>query len=295
MKIKPLLFLSLNALLFSSCNSSTSVPSEPNEEEQETVIEEDNYKLESISLDKKELYVLVGKRDSGLIVNFFSNEELSDEEKEVTWTSLDESIATIDQYGRVSGVSLGSTYIICETKIAHRRARCLVNVVESMDSITRQYQRVEDINSLESGDVIVFADPQRGYTATNIETSRYLNLTQSTFSSDKSTITSLGENSAEFILGYEEEQNGFTLEDQNGKYLNALNLKKICFVSNKGNIYWNFDIDADDNSLAVYSTSSIPGWLMFNYRNNENKFTLYDSSEQIDMCSPTIYRLTIVK
>lgn len=249
----------------------------------------DNYNVKSISLSDNELFIIKGKRSSSIIVNYVSEEEPTDDEKEVAWASLNENIATIDQYGRVSGVELGDTYITCTTVIGHKRARCAIHVVSSMDDIVKEYQLVEDVTTIVPGDVIVLASNKSGVTASNDVTGRYMHPVNTTFSGDKKKITSLGEDTAEFMVG--EGKYGLTLENQYGEYLSALNLKKVCFVNNKGNIDWSFCYD--EGYMFMESTSNVPGWMMYNAK--DQKFTLYDSSVQIDMFMPDIYRLTIVR
>jgi hypothetical protein len=51
--------------------------------------------------------------------------------KTVIWSSADESIATVDSFGNVSGVSLGETSITVKTRDGNHTAVCTVRVVES--------------------------------------------------------------------------------------------------------------------------------------------------------------------
>lgn len=50
--------------------------------------------------------------------------------REVTWKSEDESIATVDKEGRVKGIKAGSTKIIAISKDGNKRATTVVNVIE---------------------------------------------------------------------------------------------------------------------------------------------------------------------
>ena len=105
-------------------------------------------------------------------------------------------------------------------------------------------------------------------------------------------IESLGADTAEFVIGYDETEEGWTLENQDNMYLNAANLHKVSWVYKQGNIYWDIFTDIDSGELCIESTSAVLGRLMYNA--SLDKFTLYDSSVQVDMFLPTIYKLTIV-
>ncbi len=289
----------LLSLLVSSCSNSQ-VSNEPGAitppSGGDDVVEVDDSNIASVKINESEQYLLLNKKAYLTVtISTKNGSPLTDEENQVTWTSIDPSIASVSKYGVVTANSLGSTYIIVETPIGHKRDRILINVVSSVDSITRRYERMNmsDLDTLKDGDIICFACPEKGLTFTTIEESRSLTSISSTFSSDKSYISTLGEKTAEFIIGYDNVHQGWTLENQDGYYLNAANTKKVSWVTNKGNIFWDIFEDIDSGELYIESTSAVIGRLMYN--ESADKFTLYDSSVQIDMFVPTIYRLTIVK
>ena len=261
-------------------------------------IEDDDCPIQSISLNPKEITVQVGKRTDSITVDFLPN-TLDLDTKQGVWSVADTSIATIDEYGRVTGVSKGRTVATFITNVGARRANCSVVVYNSGESVTKEYQKVDDMDSISSGDIIVFACPEKGVTATTHRTDGYLSFATSTFSGDKNKLTSLGTDTAEFFVGQGEE-GGLTLEadvDGVSKYLCAKYLKNITFVPKHGAIDWSFEHtsfeDGSSEGNYVYSVyDSIEGWLMFNAK--ANRFTLYDSSVQVDMFLPTIYRLTTI-
>ncbi len=55
--------------------------------------------------------------------------------KEVTWTSTDPSIATINSAGKITGVAKGKTTIVCKTKNGGYRAACTVEVVQLVEKV----------------------------------------------------------------------------------------------------------------------------------------------------------------
>lgn len=266
-------------------------PEDPDTPIEPSIDEEDDSKIESISLDKRELDLKVNKTYS-LIVNFVPS-DIDLEYKDVTWSSDDETIASVSKYGVVKANKEGTTVIHCVTTEGNRHSSCIVNVFSSEQSIKREYRKVTDMDSIKSGDIIVFACPQEGLTATINRKDGYLSPVTSSFSNDKNSIISLGSDTAEYIVG--DSESGLTLENQNGMFLAAKGLKNITHIASyKGAIEWAFEYIDDQEGVSignyVYSTyDSVDGWLMFNAK--ANRFTLYDSNEQIDMFLPTIYRL----
>jgi hypothetical protein len=58
--------------------------------------------------------------------------------KNVSWSSSDESIATVDEAGKVTAVSVGSAVITATTKDGEFKATCAVTVSESAVSVTNR-------------------------------------------------------------------------------------------------------------------------------------------------------------
>ena len=292
-------FLLLIPFLMASCSSSptnqeaggnTPIP----EDDSDIVIEDDSI-IQSISLDKTSLFVVNGSRASSLIVSFNSTRELTLDEKDVIWTSNNESVASVDAYGRVSGHSLGEATVTCTTRIGNRKARCNVYVVNSMDEIQTEYQRVDDPSTLKDKDIIVIDAPNDNKVASIEAKSSKLLAEAATFSSDKSKLLTFGDKASEFILGDKEEK-GFTLESQEGYYLAGFNLERMGYVKTKGNIDWHFTLE--DGNLFIETHNDVRGWIMFNkdLNNNNGGFTLYERETPNQyIYFPTIYRLTIVR
>ena len=80
--------------------------------------------VKSVSLDKSELYIYIGqsKTLTATVLPSTSN-------KSVTWTSSDESVASVDQNGLVTAVSYGSTTITVTTTDGGYTANCSVTVL----------------------------------------------------------------------------------------------------------------------------------------------------------------------
>ena len=87
---------------------------------------------EEIVLDKPEVTVDVG-RNTMLRATVLPKDT---NDKSVVWSSSDESIATVNGQGRVTGVALGDCEIICASKIAGEvQAKAVVHVQQPVQSI----------------------------------------------------------------------------------------------------------------------------------------------------------------
>lgn len=293
--------LLLSLLICGCANNSTSGSGNNKPDEHDHIPDDD-------SGDELEGYVYIsegrrinieqGKKKS-LTVNSNPTDLMSDYET-LSWSNSNESVASVSQYGVLNALSVGETVISFSVTLPNGetyKTSSLVNVYAQGTSLTREYQKVDDLDSLASGDVIVFACPEASVAANLTRSDKSLGFSQTTFSSDYSKITSLGEGVGEYIISGENIQTDegevevFTLESQEGKYLAAKNYDNITFVNTKGNILWGFE-NINGRSYVYNTNPSFESWLMFNTK--YNKFTLYDSNEQIDMFLPTIYRLTTV-
>lgn len=306
MKLFPKIALALIPLVLSSClpnkkttdstsvspSGTTSTPtsdtggSNPTSEE-EYIPEEDLSKFESISLDKRELELKVNKTYS-LVVTFNpkAGETITDDDKQVTWSTSSSSIAQVSQYGVVTAKSAGQALITCTTLDGYRRATCTVYVYNSEADYRKEWHKVTSTSDLTPGDLLVIACPQKGKTATRENTGMYLHPTDSTFSSDYSQITSLGALTEKFV--YDGTPDNCTFENEEGNYLATTHTGKVTFIYKTGNIHWDIDYDNEWHVCDMQSTSAIDGWFMYN--SAQQKFTTYESNEQVDMFVITLYK-----
>ena len=190
-----------NDLSSSNTDSSSSVESSSNSSS--SSVEEDEIDDDLIvRLDRDELIVQISKRANSLITVFPDGYSGS---TDGTWVSQDENIASIDQYGRVTGVSKGSTYVWYALTSGIKSTKCRVYSVESVENLTKSWQKVSDVDSIKPGDEIVFGCPEFGAVASLNRKNGYLKHTSASFSSDKSQITSLSEDAGRFYVGNGEE------------------------------------------------------------------------------------------
>lgn len=85
--------------------------------------------------------------------------------QEVTWSSSDESIATVDPYGVVTGKSVGTATITCTTIDGGYTAQCKVNVVISAQGVSLNTEKL----TLSSGYKFQFVATITPTSATNKE------------------------------------------------------------------------------------------------------------------------------
>lgn len=262
--------------------SGTYIPSSTSEEE----IIDDDSDIEYITMDQKEVEILIGKAPYSLTITFHFKDGVDEDSvnKDVIWTSSDTSIATVSQYGQVSGVSKGQTLITCTTVEGSRRASCVVYVIESEASVIKEWQKVTAVSQLKAGDLIIMGCPEMNVAATSESVGMYLHPTNVTYSSSGDKITSVGV--AEQFMLDGDTSNGFMFESEDGKYLCTTHTGKVTFIYKTGNNKW--DIDYDYGVCDMQSISSISGWFMYN--SSQQKFTTYESNPQVDMFVITLYK-----
>lgn len=240
----------------------------------------------SISLNVRELDVVKGERSSSITVNYnLLDPSDTSVNKDVVWTSSNENIATIDQYGRVTGVNLGQTVITATTVLGYRKASCAIYVVSSSGAYTIEYQKVTSEESLAPGDILIMGCYQESKVATKENTGMYLHSVSSTFNSDGSKITNLSSQAEKFILDGSNEN--WTLENEDGYYLATTNTSKVTFIYKTGNIHW--DIYYRDGYCLMESTSNVAGLFMYNVQ--ADRFTTYD----VDSETTNLYAINFYK
>ena len=101
-----------------------------------------------ISLDQSEMELAKGETSDPLTVIF--EPEDTDDSREVTWSSDNEAVATVDENGAVTAVAGGSATITAT--VGEFTAECEVTVVSPLESITLTADRTTD--DLEAGDTV---------------------------------------------------------------------------------------------------------------------------------------------
>ena len=125
-----------------------------------------------------------------------------------------------------------------------------------------------------------------------------LNATTAAYSNDFSTITSMDSAAAQFVLDGEEEH--WTLEAQNNKYLAGTNEKKVTFLNNThGSVYWDIYTNNESDYYTENGNGTVIENLVENFGNfmfnvQEDYFTTYYNNNIREgfMELPVLYKLT---
>lgn len=145
---------------------------------------------------------------------------------------------------------------------------------------------VTDASDLSVGDEIVMACYTKGYTAGSLSSS-VLGTVTSLFSTDHTTITSLGDGTVVFTLGRPEGSDTmWTLTSDDG-VLGATAAKKLAWDS--GIMSWSITCDSNGSATVQNATSSYGRFL---YNANTPRFTTYTSASNEAMLLPQLYRKT---
>ncbi|MDO4809700.1 MAG: Ig-like domain-containing protein [Eubacteriales bacterium] len=117
----------------------------------------------SVSLDKTEVTITVGDPDEKLTATVAPDNATN---KAVTWSSSDESVATVDDEGNVHAVAAGKATITVTTVDGNKTATCTVTVVGAClaagTMISMPEGKQKAVEELEIGDVVCTFDHETG-------------------------------------------------------------------------------------------------------------------------------------
>jgi len=281
----------------SGSNQSASISNSSGDISSSSIDPTDDSKIESISLDVTSIEIEVGKTSHTPIVNFVFNVPEEEVDKTVYWSLSNESIGTVDQYGRITAKASGKSTLICTTKEGGKKAFANVYTYPQGGSLTKKWKRIVDDLDLAPGDELIIACPQYDVAAGEDCSGMYLHPENVSYSSDKSEITNPGD-AAQFILGDDYKgRDGYTLqvpEREDGTYLATTNTSKVSFFDSAkaSSNLWDISYDKVENCWDIRSATNIDGWFMYNV--SDHKFTTYKSNEvEYAMYVVSLYRLTI--
>ncbi len=143
------------------------------------------------------------------------------------------------------------------------------------DAVNKEWTLVTDASDLVIGDNYVIASNAYGVTAGNFGGNAYMESVTSTFSNDKTKITSLGEQTAVLTLGGS--TNRWTLANNEGKLLGFLTTKSMSWDVGTNE----FVINISSNKATITSTNSGLGSLFYNA--SSPRFLNYTSSTLQDV------------
>ena len=259
----------------------------------------DTSKIDSISLSEHNIEIKVGKRSNTPIVNFTYNvpeSEITIDDKQVSWEIKDKSIASVDEYGRVTGIAYGKTLLTCTSLEGNRKAYATIYVYDDSHPISKKWKKITNTNDLEIGSELIIADPQTNKAATEDDTGMYLHSCNVSFNSSGTELINF-EGAAQFVLGDDYRgRNGYTLEAfdrDDGSYLATTHTEKISFYDTPkvSAVLWDIFYDLTENCWDIRSATDVDGWLMYNVL--ADRFTTYTSNEQTGkMHVVSLYKLS---
>ena len=156
-------------------------------------------------------------------------------------------------------------------------------IVREIDALGGYTGIVTDASTLKAGDQLIIASNTKGKTASATISSSVMGVIDSSFSSDKKTIISVGNGTAILTLGGSKD--AWTLTNASGKKLGVTAVKKVAWGS--GTTTWKITISS--NNATIQSTTSSYGRFLHNV--NSPRFTTYTSNTSSSMLLPQIYRL----
>lgn len=226
--------------------------------------------VSGVSLDQSAISLKVGA--SQTLVATVTPEEADN--KEVTWTSSNTSIATVDSTGKVTAVSEGSATVTATSKDdSSKSAQCAVTVLASIG-----YDLVTDASTLEAGDKLVIANSANSVAAGSLS-SQVLSSVSASISDDT---LELSDDMTVFTLGGSE--GNWTLADSDGQLLGATAVKKLAWDS--GTTTWSISISG--GSATIQNGTESYGRFLCN--TSTPRFTTYTSSTSSSMLLPELYR-----
>ena len=203
-------------------------------------------------------------------------------DKTVTWTIDKTSIATISASGstvEVTPVAAGTATLTATSGSITKT--CTITV----SAAAPEWTLVTSTSDLVVGQKYVITQNAKGMTAGDIS-SQYLTVKSSTFSSDKTKITTLSTDAVQLTLGGSSDS--WTFKNSSGNFLGATAVKKLAWGS--GTTTWSISIDTSKNATIQNSTSTY-GRFLYNANSGQERFTTYTSATSATMLLPQLYTL----
>lgn len=201
--------------------------------------------------------------------------------KVLNWTSSNTGVGVVSN-GHVIGTGEGTTTITASTTDGSGLSATCAVTVTPLTSGESGWNLITDASSLAVGDKLVLAS-NTGFTAGDIN-GEIMDKLSSTFSSDKSSITTLATGTIELTIGGS--SGSWTLSNASNQKLGATAVKKLAWDG--GTTTWTISIS--DSNATIQNTNSSYGRFLYNV--SAPRFTTYTSATSSTMLLPQLYRYT---
>lgn len=200
----------------------------------------------------------------------------------VTWSSSNSEIASVDQNGLVTAKNSGNTIIKCVTEDGGFSDECEVTVNSTGDEpvTSGQYTLVENASQLVSGANVVIALRSEAVIAGALSSTYLSKVNLSGFDSSGSTLSTIPDDAIEFTL---EGSAGAWKFKYNDTYLSTTGEKKISFSGTVNT----WEISINESLATIQSTTDSYGRILYN--SGSPRFTTYTSSTSHQMHLPELF------
>ena len=273
-------------------------PEEEEEEDQDDpLVPQNDGAIEGFVLQDEYLKVKKGNRSSTPLVDIYYADGYDWETANATlqWSIGNESIASVDEYGRVTGIQKGKTTLTLRIDICNTFSTIPVFIYENDSDIQKSWKRIGAGDEIQEKDTVIIACPQEGKAANDVDTGHKLGSVDVTFNSDKSEITNVGSAAQFCVYSDPKGRGGYTFEipeREGGKFLGATNTANVSFFDTpkSDQTVWDVEFDTSQGVWDMRPSTNVDGWMMYN--KDLQQFANYQSNETQFMFVMTLYRLT---
>lgn len=256
--------------------------------------------IEGIMIREPYIKANVDKTSVSATVEYYFAEGVDekDVDKSVIWHIGNAAIASVDDYGQVTGIARGKTTLTCTSVVGNKSSTVDVYVLNKDEDFQEKLLKITN-TEIKPGDDLVIAASEYSVAAGKNDTGSYLHPETISLSTDKSEILDLGDAAMFKVLDDKKGREGLVLEDPDrsgDKFLGVSNVSNVNFYASNNTsqtlwaINWDTSISAWD--MRASSATTVDGWMMYN--SSAQRFTTYYSNVTASMHLIDIYRMTVI-
>ncbi len=207
--------------------------------------------------------------------------------KRVTWSSSNESIASVSATGVVRGINEGEAFIVATAVDGGKQDSCVVTVTDGFLP-SQDFELLRSASVLREGDDIIIGANYGGYTycvgnyMTGTAKTTYAKCENVSVVED---VISLPQETDVAVFRVGIQDGAWTFTNKDGKKLSASGNRKLTLDDNV--LTWFVDI-SETNAAALASTKETYGQIYYNNNNNDPRFSIY-STTTLAMTAPNLY------